>query len=89
MIRLAHDLDTADISSLLYEAFAEYESLYNPESFAATAIPSEQVLNRIVEGPVWVAVSRKRIAGTVSAFSRGIHCTSEEWGCFPRPEVNG
>lgn len=83
MIRLAHDLDTADISSLLYEAFAEYESLYNPESFAATAIPSEQVLNRIVEGPVWVAVSRKRIAGTVSAFSRGDSLYIRGMGVLP------
>ena len=42
-IRLAVKTDAAAVRSLLRESFAEYESLYNPESFAATAIPSEEV----------------------------------------------
>ena len=70
-IRLAPDFDVADISSLLHESFAEYESLYNPQSFAATAIPSEQVSDRIAEGPVWVAVRDKHVVGTVSVIPKG------------------
>ena len=82
-IRLAQDLDAADISSLLHESFAEYEPLYNPESFAATAIPSEQVSNRIVEGPIWVAVSRERIVGTVSAIPKGDSLYIRGMGVLP------
>src|SRR5882762_1816433 len=82
-IRLAQDIDAADISSLLYESFTEYESRYNPESFAATAIPSEQVSNRIAEGPVWVAVSRERIMGTVSAIPKGDSLYIRGMGVLP------
>jgi ribosomal protein S18 acetylase RimI-like enzyme len=70
-IRLARDVDTADISFLLHESFAEYKSLYNPRSFAATAIPSDQVSNRIAEGPLWVAVRDKQVVGTVSVIPKG------------------
>jgi GNAT superfamily N-acetyltransferase len=70
-MRLAQDADAADISSLLHESFAEYESLYNPESFAATVIASDQVSSRIVEGPVWIAAGGKQILGTVSVIPRG------------------
>ncbi len=70
-LRLAQDDDAEAISSLLHESFAEFESLYNPESFAATAILSEQVSKRITEGRVWVAVFDKRIVGTVSVIPRG------------------
>ncbi len=32
-IRLARDSDTMQIASLLFDSFAEYADLYNPESF--------------------------------------------------------
>ena len=70
-IRLAQDDDAEAISSLLHESFAEFESLYNPESFAATAIVSEQVSKRIGEGPVWVAMSDKQVVGTISVIPKG------------------
>ena len=70
-IRYAQVSDAAQIASLLFESFAEYEPLYNPKSFAATAITSEQAANRIAEGVVWVAVSNERIVGTVSVIPRG------------------
>ena len=87
-LRLAQDDDAEAISSLLHESFAEFESLYNPESFAATAILSEQVSKRITEGRVWVAVSDKRVVGTVSVIPRGIRFTSGGWRSFLSPEVN-
>lgn len=70
-IRLAQVDDAETISSLLHESFAEFESLYNPESFAATAILSEQVSKRIDEGRVWAAVSDRRVVGTVSVIRNG------------------
>ena len=65
-IRLAKPNDAQAIASLLYESFAEYEALYTPEGFAATSITSEQIVDRMREGPVWVAVREDVIVGTVS-----------------------
>jgi GNAT superfamily N-acetyltransferase len=65
-IRFATTNDAAAIASVLLESFLEYEPLYTPEGFAATAITSRQLVGRISEGPVWVAVLDERIVGTVS-----------------------
>jgi len=51
-IRLAVKTDAAAVSSLLTRVVCEYESLYNPESFAATAIPSEEVAVIIAPEPL-------------------------------------
>lgn len=56
-IRAAKLEDTESIASVLYESFAEFESIYTPEDFAATAPASEQIRARWTEGPVWVVVS--------------------------------
>jgi GNAT superfamily N-acetyltransferase len=69
-IRRAEDIDAETIASLMFEAFAEYESLYTPAGFAATAINAAQVVNRIAEGPVWVAVLDESIVGTASVMSK-------------------
>jgi GNAT superfamily N-acetyltransferase len=70
-IRFARDTDAEAISSLLCDSFVEYRSLYNPESFAATAIPPNQIASRISEGPLWIAVAGARIVGTVSVIPKG------------------
>jgi ribosomal protein S18 acetylase RimI-like enzyme len=54
----------------LSASFAEYRPLYTPDGYAATAITSEQVAERIVEGPVWVALSDEMVVGTVSVVAR-------------------
>jgi N-acetylglutamate synthase-like GNAT family acetyltransferase len=69
-IRMAEIGDAAAISSLLVNSFEEYQSLYTPEGYAATAITSEQVANRIIEGPIWVAISSGNVVGTVSVVIR-------------------
>ena len=69
-IRLAETGDPPAIASLLLESFAEYESLYTPEGFAATAITSEQIVARMIEAPVWVAVRGEEIVGTVSVVAK-------------------
>jgi N-acetylglutamate synthase-like GNAT family acetyltransferase len=67
-IRLARADDVASIGQVLHASFVEYESLYTPEGFAATA---QQVLKRMQEGPVWVAISEGRVVGTVAALMKG------------------
>ena len=51
---------------MLFESFAEYESLYTSDGFAATAITNDQIALRLTEGPVWVAVSGETIVGSAS-----------------------
>ena len=55
----------------MFESFAEYESRYTPDGFAATAITTGQIAVRMSEGPVWVAVSGERILGTASVTPKG------------------
>lgn len=70
-IRLAETGDADSIASLLLQSFVEYEPLYTPAGFAATAIPREQIVARMGEGPVWVTVRGEEIVGTVSVVARG------------------
>jgi GNAT superfamily N-acetyltransferase len=69
-IRFATTKDAEAIASLLLESFVEYESLYTPEGFAATAITGEQIIARLSEGPVWVAMREEEIVGTVSVVAK-------------------
>jgi GNAT superfamily N-acetyltransferase len=59
--------EAALIASVLYQAFAEFEPLYTPAAFAATAPNSDQIRKRWGEGPVWVMADGSQIIGTVSA----------------------
>ncbi|HKZ80789.1 MAG TPA: GNAT family N-acetyltransferase [Pyrinomonadaceae bacterium] len=69
-IRLAVPEDAAPIASVLHEAFKEYRSCYTPAGFAATTPPSEEILNRLKEGPLWVAVYDDAVVGTISAVAK-------------------
>jgi len=69
--RIAAPGDSAAIASVLYEAFAEYRTLYTAESFAATTPAPEQIEARLDEGPVWVALQNNIIVGTVAALPKG------------------
>ncbi len=70
-IRLATQKDLSSVASLLQESFAEYRSLYTDEGFAATTPSSEQLSQRMNEGPIWVAAKDDVLVGTVSAVARG------------------
>lgn len=70
-IRLAEASDAPAIASLLAAAFAEYQSLYTPDGYAATAITPEEIVSRIEEGRVWVSISDGLIVGTVSVVLKG------------------
>src|SRR6266850_1678498 len=65
-IRIADVGDAGAIAAVLYEAFCEFEPLYTAERFAATTPKSEQIVERMSEGPVWVALVEGEIVGTVS-----------------------
>jgi len=64
--RKALSSDAASISSVVYESFAEYRSQYTAEAFHKTCPTSEQVLERMKEGPIWVVLLNGKIVGTVS-----------------------
>jgi GNAT superfamily N-acetyltransferase len=70
-IRLARPEDASSVARVLHEAFVEYESLYTREGFVATTPNVEQVLNRMLEGPVWIASRSLQILATVSAVVKG------------------
>jgi N-acetylglutamate synthase-like GNAT family acetyltransferase len=65
-IRMAKAAQVEAIAAVLYEAFAEYESLYTAEAFAATTPTSAQLKNRLSKGATWIALLNEKIVGTVS-----------------------
>ena len=67
LIRNAVMDEAASIASVLYRAFAEFEPLYTPAAFAATAPTSDQIQKRWSDGPVWVMADGNQIVGTISA----------------------
>jgi ribosomal protein S18 acetylase RimI-like enzyme len=69
-LKRAKEADTKIIAQILLQAFAEFESLYTKEAFAATVLQAPAVLTRIREGPVLVGSIGRRVVGTVSAVQR-------------------
>lgn len=67
VIRRAQAQDASEVASVLRLAFAEFESLYTREGYAATTPNRSTILTRIREGPVWVAVHDVHMVGTASA----------------------
>ena len=70
-IRLAGPDDAPAVAAVLLEAFVEFKALYTDEGFAATTPAGEEILNRLKEGPIWVAVRNDAIVGTASAVRKG------------------
>lgn len=70
-IRLANSEDASSISEVLMQSFIEYKPEYTPDGFAATTPGVEEVKHRLTEGPVWVALLKGTVVGTVSAVARG------------------
>ncbi len=48
-----------------------FYSFYTPEAFAATTVSADEVLKRLKEGNVWVAVKDEHIMGTVAVVKQG------------------
>jgi GNAT superfamily N-acetyltransferase len=70
-VRMAVPDEAFLIASLLARSFAEYESSYTPEAFAATISTIDRIRDRINEGPAWVALRNGAVVGTLSAVARG------------------
>jgi len=66
-VRRAGPDDAPVIAAVLHESFVEFKALYTEGGFAATTPGAEQVLVRIREGPVWVALRQGVVMGTVAA----------------------
>lgn len=65
-IRLSTRSDASAIADVILQSFLEYKSSYTDEAFAATCPSSTEVEQRLVEGPVWVAIENETPVGTVS-----------------------
>ena len=67
LIRRATPEDTEAISGVLHQAFAVYQLLYTPQAFRVTTSAPAEVLERMQEGPVWVALRDEALVATASA----------------------
>ncbi len=72
-IRLATPDDLPSLARLIHDSFVEYRSSYTTEGFAATTPTSDQLLQRLNEGPIWVATKDDALLGTVSVVDRVGH----------------
>src|ERR1700693_3410438 len=66
-VRRAGPEDAAVIAAVLHGSFVEFKALYTEGGFAATALGAGQVLTRMQEGPVWMALREGAVLGTVAA----------------------
>jgi GNAT superfamily N-acetyltransferase len=67
VVRRAELDDAPAIAEVLHQSFIEFKALYTEGGFAATALSAEQVISRMREGPVWVALRKGVMLGTVAA----------------------
>jgi GNAT superfamily N-acetyltransferase len=70
-IREAGPEDAEAVAAVLHESFIEFRALYTDGGFAATALTDEQILIRMTEGPVWVAMRDAKALGTAAAVVKG------------------
>jgi GNAT superfamily N-acetyltransferase len=78
-VRRGQTTDAQAIADLLHRSFLEFKPLYTEGGFAATALGADQILERMKEGPVWIAMRQqsqesrfqKSIIGTVAAAVKG------------------
>lgn len=70
-IRAALEKDADEISAILLDSFEEYKPRFSTAAYQATTPDRDEILNRMKEGPAWVAISRGKVVGTISAVPRG------------------
>jgi N-acetylglutamate synthase-like GNAT family acetyltransferase len=70
-IRRAVPEDASAIATVLHESFVEFKALYTDGGFSATALGAERILERMREGPLWIALRDGIVLGTVAAVLRG------------------
>jgi GNAT superfamily N-acetyltransferase len=70
-IRVAEFTDAEAIADCLRSAFAQHRVEYTPEAYADTVLDSDAVLRRLREMLLFVAVSDRRIVGTIGCVANG------------------
>ena len=70
-IQYAVEADAPAIASVLHDAFIEYKSFYTRGGFDATVLASEQVKERMREGPVWIVLRDGSVVATGAAIQKG------------------
>ena len=70
ILRIAEPDDAEAIAAVLRESFAEYESSYTPQAFAATVSGVEEIKRRFGKETIWVALIGDKIIGTVGVVPR-------------------
>jgi len=88
-IRRAIVSDATTVSRLIYEAFAEYRSLYTDKGFEATTPPREEIETRINNKAVWLVLGNGEICGTVSVFPRGEQLYIRSMAVSPKARGKG
>ena len=88
-IRRAGPEDAAVVARVLQESFAEFKPLYSDGGFGATTPRAEQVLARMREGPVWLALHEGVALGTVAIVVRGASAYIRGMAVLPAARGSG
>ena len=70
LIRKATAEDAPGISKVLLEAFLEFKQFYTDKAFAATTVPEAEVIKRMKEGSIWVALKDGQLIGTAAVVKK-------------------
>jgi putative acetyltransferase len=70
-VRTATEADAAAVERVLQESFAEYKSSFTRAAYKASTPTKEEILKRLKEGPIWIAITDGEVIGTISAFPTG------------------
>jgi GNAT superfamily N-acetyltransferase len=74
---------------VLHEAFVEFKPLYTEAGFAATALQADQIIARMAEGPVWIALHETTMLGTVAAVKKEASVYIRGMGVLPAARGSG
>jgi len=88
-IRRAGPEDARAIAAVLLESFSEFRALYTDGGFAATALGEVQVLARLQEGPVWVALGEGLMLGTGAAVAKSESVYIRGMAVLPKARGSG
>lgn len=70
VLRRAGAKDAAAVAQVLRDACAEYQVLYTPGAYAATTPGPGEIIERLKEGPLWIARNQQRALATASGVPR-------------------
>lgn len=70
IIRPAIPADAGSISRVLLDSFLAFKQYYSEKAFEATTVAEAEVLLRMKEGCVWVALKDEDIIGTVAVVKK-------------------